>query len=70
MTKEKLLFVMNMSAMLTVEELTKETNESQEQILLDFMKSNTTKILYNDATKLWWDGSSAIAEECKKEINF
>ena len=30
------------------------------------MESNTAKMLYDDSTKLWWDGPSAIAEEYKK----
>ena len=51
--------------MLTVEELVKETGQSTERVLLDFMKSNVAKMLYDDATKLWWDGPSAIAEEFK-----
>ena len=37
------------------------------KVLLDFMKSNTAKMLYDDSTKLWWDGPSAIAEEFKKQ---
>ena len=67
MTKEKTLFAMDLTAMMAVEELSKETNQPQEKVLLDFMESNTAKMLYDDSTKLWWDGPSAIAEEYKKE---
>ena len=67
MTKEKTLFAMDLTAMMAVEELSKETNQPQEKVLLDFMESNTAKMLYDDSTKLWWDGPSAIAEEYKQK---
>jgi hypothetical protein len=35
-------------------------------MLLEFLKSNTAKMLYDDSTKLWWDGPSSIAEDFKK----
>lgn len=66
MTKEKTLFAMDMSAMLTVEELSKQFDKPFEEMLLEFMKSNTAKMLYDDSTKLWWDGPSSIAEDFKK----
>ena len=67
MTKEKTLFAMDLTAMMAVEELSKETNQPQEKVLLDFMESNTAKMLYDDSTKLWWDGPSVAAEEFKKQ---
>ena len=67
MTNEKKLFAMDLATLMTVEQLANETKKSQEEILLSFMKSNTAKMLYDDSTKLWWDGSSAIAEEYKTE---
>ena len=39
----------------------------QEELLLEFMKSNTAKMLYDDSTKLWWDGPSAVVEEFKSQ---
>lgn len=39
----------------------------QEELLLEFMKSNTAKMLYDDSIKLWWDGPSAVAEEFKSQ---
>ena len=58
---------MDLNAMMTVEQIAQETNEPQENVLLDFMKSNTAEMLYDDATKLWWDGPSAVAEEYKSQ---
>lgn len=66
MTKEKTLFAMDMLTMLTVEELSKQFDKTFEEMLLEFMKSNTAKMLYDDSTKLWWDGPSSIAEDFKK----
>ena len=63
---DKTLFAMDLTAMMAVEQLSAETNQAQEKVLLDFMESNTAKMLYDDSTKLWWDGPSATAEEYKK----
>lgn len=63
---DKTQFAMDLAVMMTVEQLSKETNQPQEKVLLDFMESNTAKMLYDDSTKLWWDGPSATAEEFKK----
>ena len=65
-TNDKTLFAMDLTAMMAVEQLSAETNQSQEKVLLDFMESNTAKMLYDDSTKLWWDGPSATADEYKK----
>ena len=65
-TNDKTLFAMDLNAMMAVEQISVEINQSQEKVLLDFMESNTAKMLYDDSTKLWWDGPSAIAEEYKK----
>lgn len=65
-TNDKTLFAMDLTAMMAVEQLSAEINQSQEKVLLDFMESNTAKMLYDDSTKLWWDGPSATAEEYKK----
>ena len=69
MSNEKTVFSMDLTALMAVEQLAKETNQSMEKVLLDFMKSNTAKMLYDDSTKLWWDGPSAVAEEFKNQKN-
>jgi len=58
---------MDLTAKMAIEQLAQETNQPQEKVLLDFMKSNTAKMLYDDSTKLWWDGPSAVAEEYKNQ---
>ena len=66
-TNDKTLFAMDLTAMMAVEQLSQETHEPKEKVLLDFMESNTAKMLYDDSTKLWWDGPSATAEEFKSQ---
>ena len=68
MSNEKTVFSMDLTALMAVEQLAKETNQPMEKVLLDFMESNTAKMLYDDSTKLWWDGTTVVAEEYKKEM--
>lgn len=66
MTDEKTLFAMDLTALMTIEQISKETNKPAEEVLLNFMESNAAKMLYDDSTKLWWDGPPAVAEEFKQ----
>lgn len=66
---DKTLLAMDLTAMMAVEQLSKETKQPQEKVLLDFMESNTAKMLYDDSTKLWWDGPSVVAEDFKNQNN-
>ena len=67
MPNEKTLLAMDLTAMMAVEQLADETKQSEEKVLLDFMESNAAKMLYDDSTKLWWDGPAVAAEEFKSE---
>lgn len=64
---DKTLFAMDLTAKMAIEELAQETKQNQEKVLLEFMKSKTAKMLYDDSTKLWWDGPSSVAEEFKNQ---
>ena len=65
---DKTLFAMDLTAMMAVEQLSQETKQPQEKVLLDFMESNAAKMLYDDSTKLWWDGPSATAAEFRSNL--
>ncbi len=67
MKKSKTLFSMDLIVRMAVEDLAKQMRKSQEEVLLDFMGTNTAKILYDDSTKLWWEGPAAVEEMFKKE---
>lgn len=56
-------------AALTVNELAAMQNKSPTDILPEFLASRTAHILYDESTKLWWDGPSAIAEMYRDEIS-
>lgn len=58
---------MDLVAKMAVERLAKEQNKNIEEVLISFMESNTGRMVYDDSTKLWWDGPSATAEEFKKQ---
>ena len=44
MPSEKTLFAMDINTLLAVEQLAKETGKNTEDVLLDFMESNTAKM--------------------------
>ena len=67
MEDKKILFSMDLNAMMAVEKIAKDKQRPQEDVLVDFMESNTAKMLYDDSNKLWWDGPDATAEEFKQE---
>lgn len=68
MEREKTLFAMDLAALMTVEEISEKLKKPEEDVLISFMESNTGKMLYDDSTKLWWDGPAACAERFEKEI--
>lgn len=41
---------------------------SNTQALTAFLSSRTAEMLYNDETKLWWNGPAAIAQMYEDEI--
>lgn len=67
MVSDKTLFAMDLTALMAVEKIAKDSQRPQEDVLVDFMESNTAKILYDDSNKLWWDGPDATAEEFERE---
>ena len=67
MVNDKTLFAMDLTALMAVEKIAKDSQRPQEDVLVDFMESNTAKMLYDDSNKLWWDGPDATAEEYERE---
>lgn len=52
---------------LTVAELAEENHCTATEILPEFLRSRTAKMLYDESTKLWWSGPSDIAIMYKEE---
>lgn len=66
-TEELIRTSMDLLTVMTVEELAAELQISTEQALTDFLSSGTGQMLYDEQTKLWWDGPAAIAQMYKDE---
>lgn len=66
--KNKNAIAMDLITKMAVEQLAKEQNKNIEEVLISFMESNTGRMVYDDSTKLWWDGPSAVAQEYKNEM--
>ena len=47
---------------LAVDEIALETGEDTMSILPKFIASKTAEILYDESSKLWWNGPAYIAE--------
>ncbi len=54
---------------MVVHELTEELRKDPKEVLSDFCVSKTGKALYDESTKLWWNGPSYIADMYKEELN-
>lgn len=59
---------MDLVTKMAVEQLAKEQNKDIEEVLISFMESNTGRMVYDDSTKLWWDGPLSVVQEYKNEM--
>ena len=67
LSKEKVEFTIDLLISMVVEELSEDLGKPTGDILTDFVESKTGKLLYNEDSKLWWNGPSYIAELYKIE---
>ena len=65
---EEMISKEQMDAMV-VEELAEDLHEEPNKVLYDFLQSKIGKALYDESTKLWWNGPSYIADMYKEEIS-
>ena len=65
--EEKIKNAIDMVIALTVEELAEDENCDPVKLLPLFLASKTAGMLYDDNTKLWWNGPSDIAEMFRAE---
>ena len=59
---------MDLLAAMAASEIAADLGVSNTQALARLLSSQTGQMLYNEETKLWWDGSSAIAQMYEDEI--
>jgi len=67
-TEEQKKFAVDAMVTLVVEELVKDLKLKPTVILKDFVASKTGALLYDESSKLWWNGPSYVAEMYKKEV--
>ena len=67
-TEEQKKFAVDAMITLVVEELVNDLNLNSTMLLKDFVASKTGALLYDESSKIWWNGPSYIAELYKKEI--
>ena len=66
-TEEQKKFAIDALVTLVVEELAEDSELAPAVILKDFVTSKTGVLLYDESSKLWWNGPSYIAEMYKAE---
>lgn len=67
-TEEQKKFAVDAMVTLVVEELSYDLKRDPTTMLKDFVASKTGALLYDESSKLWWNGPSYIADMYKKEI--
>lgn len=61
-SKDKMDFTIDLLITMVVEELSETTGESRQTLLNKFLKSKTGKLLYDESSRLWWNGPSYIVD--------
>lgn len=61
-TDEQKKFAIDAIVTLVVEDISNETGEDPKKILPKFIGSKTAKVLYDESSKLWWNGPAYVAE--------
>lgn len=67
-TNDMMNYTIDSIITMTVEELSKKIDKSQNEILADFLQSKTCKLLYDTNLKVWWEGPVYLAEMYMEEI--
>jgi len=67
-TEEQKNFAVDAMVTLVIEELVNDLKLSSTTLLKDFIASKTGVLLYDESSKIWWNGPSYIAELYKKEM--
>ena len=67
-TVELIKNTMDLLAAMAASDIASDIGVSNTQALAGLLSSRTGQMLYDEETKLWWDGPSAIADMYEKEI--
>lgn len=66
-TEEQKKFAIDLLTTLVVEEISDKLDIEPSKVLNEFIASETGKLLYDESSKLWWNGPSYIANMYLKE---
>lgn len=67
-TEEQKKYAVDAMVALVVEELACDLKLDPTVLLKKFVESKTGELLYDESSKLWWNGPSYIADMYKNEI--
>ena len=67
-TDELIKNTMDLLAAMAAEQIAADTGVSDTRALGGLLSSRTGQMLYDEETKLWWDGPAAIADLYEKEM--
>lgn len=67
-TEEQKKFAVDVTVTLVVEELADDLQCDPTILLKDFVASRTGALLYDESSKLWWNGPTYITDMYKKEL--
>lgn len=68
--KQQTDFAIDTLASMVIYELSEESGKNIEDIFSEFYDSKTCKALYDERTKLWWNGPSYIVDMYKEELAY
>lgn len=58
---------MDLTAVLTIEQIAADERIGASKALTDFLASNTAAQLFDDSLKRWWEGPSSLADAYEAE---
>ena len=68
LTEEAKNNTIDLGVTMVVDELAEDMQQNPTELLPKFLASKTGKLLYEESSKLWWNGPSDIAEMFKQEL--
>ncbi|MBQ7372674.1 MAG: hypothetical protein IJW67_12485 [Blautia sp.] len=68
-SKDRINTAIDMVISLVVNEISAEDHVDASIVMSEFLASQTARMLYDEKTKLWWDGPSDIVERYREEKN-
>ena len=66
-TEDQKKYAIDSIITLVVEELAEESGQYPKAVLKDFISSKTGALLYDESSKLWWNGPAYIADMYRRE---